>query len=77
MTQALRYFFELVPVTVEEDTPYIKFTCTCEIYWLHRACQHSLGLTLLKKMVEVPPRESITVLKSVPTKGRPCIPRLQ
>jgi hypothetical protein len=47
------------------------FSCTCTIYWKNGACKHSLGLSIAKSKVAVPPAYVVDSIEQLKKKGRP------
>jgi hypothetical protein len=47
------------------------FSCTCYEYWKYATCKHSLGMSILKEKVVVPPQYLVDSLEQLKKRGRP------
>ena len=51
--------------------PQIQYQCSCKDFWQSYKCRHSLGLSILRNDVVIPPIYSITNIGSKRKRGRP------
>lgn len=67
--QRMAQTYTLKPIQACNDENF--FSCTCTDYWKTGACKHSLGLSISKDKVAVPPGYLVDSLEQLKKKGRP------
>ena len=53
----------------------IKYQCSCRYFWQYYKCSHSLGMSILKKGVQVPAIYNVTNIGNKRRRGRPKVAR--
>lgn len=64
-------FYELKPLTTAGSrSDFIRYSCTCVMYWKYAHCKHSLGVGISEKRFLIPAQYSLAAMGAKGKRGR-------